>query len=234
MESDATQSAWFYQAWAWAEAHKKQVLGGAVAVVVAGLAAGLYVWQQNQKQVAANEALSHVTMGGFVSGNQEPAPEALLKIAADHPNTDAAGRALLLAAGELFAAGKFADAQTQFERFLRDYRDTPFAGQALYGIAVCQESQGKTAEAMAGYNNIISRRASDSVVPQAKLSLARLYESQNKLDEARNLYLELARGGTSYGQESGMRYEQLITQHPELVQTNRPSVAMPAPVDLKK
>src|SRR5438045_1441691 len=60
MESDVTQSALFYKLWAWAETHKKQVLGGAIAVVVVGLAAGLYLWWEDAKESEANAALSNV------------------------------------------------------------------------------------------------------------------------------------------------------------------------------
>ena len=94
-------------------------------------------------------------------------------MANDYPGTTAAARALLTAAGMLFDAGKFKEAQDQFEKCLRDYSDFPLVNQASLGIAACLEAQGKTADAAARYDDYIKRHGSDSTIQQAKSALAR-------------------------------------------------------------
>ena len=73
-----------------------------------------------------------------------------LKIAADYQGTSAGQRALLQGAAMLFAAGRYADAQTQFQKFLDAYPDSFFAAQAALGVATSLDAQGKTDLAAGG------------------------------------------------------------------------------------
>ena len=218
MESNVGQLPIHDRLLAWFEIRKRQVLWSAGGVVVAGLAAGFFIWHQNDRETRANEALSRKT--NRRSDNAEPSetPGALVKVAAEYPNTDAGGRALLLAGADFFAQGKYPEARAQFEKYLRQYRDTPFVGQALLGVAVCLETQGKTNEAVAAYTDVVQHHPAENIAPQAKFGLARLCEAQNRLEQARDFYLELVRSG-AYGTistEAGLRLGDLIAQHPNL------------------
>lgn len=223
MESDVTQSALFYKAWAWGEKNKKQLLMGAVAIVVVGLVVTGVILQKNAKQENANEALSKlVTHSG---ANTAVTPEALLKVYSDYPSTDAGSRALLLAATALFDAGKYQEAEAQFQKFVQTYGDSEFVGQALLGVAASLDAEGKTADAIAAYQRVVSRRPNDNVVPQAKFALGRLYEAQGKWDEARNQFEDVYRTAqyTSIGSEAGVRSAEIETKHPTAVSTNKPA-----------
>jgi predicted negative regulator of RcsB-dependent stress response len=231
MESDATQFAIFYKLWAWSEAHKKQLLWGAIAVIVAGLGITFWVLQQDAKQNNANDALSKVSAHGLSANSVD----ALLKVVSDYSGTPAAERAALLAASELFMAGKYTDAQAQFQKYLKDYAESPFIPQAALGVAACLDAQGKTNEAITAYQNVADRYGNENVVPQAKFAKARLLEAQGKLQEARNLYADLnntVRYG-SIAEESAFRMEELTAAHPELAPTNPPPAAMP-PINVEK
>lgn len=216
MESDVTESAQFYKAWAWAETHKKQLIWGTVVVAVAALIAGFIFWQRGEKEAAANAALSGVLMSS--DAPTATTPEALLKVAAEHGDTPAAQRALLLAGTDYFVANKFPEAQAQFEKYLRDYGDSPYSSQALLGVAACLDAEGKTNEALTAYRNVVDRRANDNVAPQARFALGRLLEAQGKFAEAHELYEGLYKGGsyTALGQEAGVRASELMAKHPEL------------------
>jgi predicted negative regulator of RcsB-dependent stress response len=215
MESDVTQSAWFYRSWAWLETHKKQVAWTVGAVLVLGAVAGFVSWRHNEEQVNASEELSRVIAGA--RPGQPPAAEAYLKVAADHPDTAAAARALLLGAARLFTDGKFAESQARFEAFLREYGTSHLAGQAHFGVAASLDAQGKTNEAIAAYKQIAERRANEVVGPQARLALGRLYDGQGNLKLARETYEQLARSDFgSIGQEAAMHLEELLRLHPEL------------------
>jgi len=253
MESNETQLAIQDRLLAWFELNKKQILWGAIAVVAAGVVTGFYVSHQNAKELDANEALSKVITAERANAERAQAAEAkspgaalkvdldaaadYLKVVADYPNTDAGMRALLLGATSLFTAGKFPEAQQQFEKFVSRYRETPFASQAMYGVAACLGAQGKTNEAAAAFNDILKRFPNDNVASQTKLAVAKLDEAQNKLPQARDLYDELLRtfGNNSLlGSEAGFHLRGLFVKHPELFPartgpTNTPAMSIGQP-----
>jgi outer membrane protein assembly factor BamD (BamD/ComL family) len=162
-------------------------------------------------------------------------PETYLKVTAEHPNTDAGSRALLLAAAGSFSRGKYVEAKAQFESFRRDYHDSPFVNQALLGVAACLDAQGKTGEAVTAYNEILQHYSTDNVAVQAKLALGWLHERQGKLELAREAYGELMRANIgSISSEAGMRLGELFARHPELMaakqsSTNLPAITLPQP-----
>src|ERR1039457_4375402 len=121
MQSDVTELSLQDRLLTWFEQNKRQGAWGAVAVVLIGAAAGIYVYRQNERQAEASEALSKITATGMMGGAQAETTDAILKVAVDYAGSDAAKRALLLAAGNYFAEGKYKEAQAQFDRFLRDY-----------------------------------------------------------------------------------------------------------------
>jgi len=211
------------------DAHKKQVTIGIAGVLVVGLGAGIFVWQQKQKQISASEALSRIASQSSMTG-KAAAPESFQKVADEYANTGGGERALLLAGARFFDEGKFTDAQAQFRKFLSDYPNSDFIGQALIGVAASLEAQGKTADAINAYKNIVEHHSTDSVMPQARLALGRIYESQGELTQARDAYQQLARPDFgSMGQEAAMRLEDLLTKNPALAQPRTPITNSPAP-----
>ena len=215
MESDVTQSAWFYKSWAWFETHKKQVAWIVAALLLFGFIAGFMSWRNNEKQVSASEELSLVIASA--APGQPPTAEAYLKVAADHPDTAAAARALMLGASRLFVEGKFSEAQAQFETYLRLYGGTDLAGQAHLGVAASLEALGRTNEALAAYKQVAERRANEVVGPQARLALGRLYNMQGNPKLARDTFQQLARSDFgAVGQEAAMYLDEILRQNPEL------------------
>lgn len=210
MNTEAAATVGWHRFLNWLEANWKKVLQGAAVAAVVAMAVSYYFWNQGQREIVASEALSNVT------GPDTAA--AYLKLAGEYPQTAAAPRAVLLAAGDLFMAGRYPDAQTQFERVLRDYPETSFRVQSLLGVAACLDAQGKTADATTRYNELIQRHPNDSASSQARSALARLYEMQNQPDKALQLYQELTRSEaySSFGLEARIRLEDLLARHPEL------------------
>lgn len=229
METNVAQLGILDRLWTWFETHKKEVFWGVIVVVVVGVGIGLFFWQQNEREERANQALSRITSAGFSAAEQLAAPASLLKVAAEYPKTDAAGRALLLAGANLYAQGKFAEAKTQFEKFLRQYRNSSFAYQALLGVAACLDAQDKIPEAIAAYNDIVQHYSTENVAPQARLALAWFYEKQGRWEQAKDLYIDLSRGPYgSISSEAAVHLEALFTKHPELVPARPASANAPA------
>jgi len=236
MESDVAELPLSHKLWAWFETNRKPALVGISAVAAAGLITWVIIWQQQEKQIAAGDALSDVAamqMSGATPRSE--LASAYLKVAGSYPNSSAGARALLLAAGSLFTENKFSEAQAQFEKFTREYHDSPFMGEALLGVAACQDAQGNTDSAITAYKNLIDRHPSDIVVPQAKLALARLYEAQNKPELSKDLLQDIERAYpfSSLGNDAGMRLEELIAKYPKLAP---PPTPMPtnAPLNFQR
>jgi len=229
MQSNVAELPLSHKVWGWFETNKKQAIYGAVAVIIVGLIVWFVLWQRDEKQIAAGDALSNVAAGQFDGAiPRSGAADAYLKVAAQYPNSQAGARALLMAAGNFFVDAKYSEAQAQFERFTREYPGSPLMGQALLGVASCLEAEGKTDQAITAYKELITRHPTETIIPQAKFALARLYEVQNKPEQARNLYEEVERAAsfTSFGNEAGIRVEELDTKFPNLVpQTSAPTNA---------
>jgi predicted negative regulator of RcsB-dependent stress response len=235
MQSDAAQLTMQDRLLAWFENNKQAVIRFGVSAVIVGFVAGFWFWRHNARETTANAALSQI-LGGSRTGNA-PADNtaALLKLSADFPKTPAAERALLIAAGDLFAAGKYPEARSQFDAFLRDYGSSAYSVQALFGIAACLDAQGKTDEAIAAYKSIVEHHQGENVALQSKLALGRLYETRNKLELARDQYMELVHSGASgiVANEAGMRLEELISTHPALAPAKPAAANSSAPALVK-
>lgn len=234
MDSEIARSASFYKAWAWVENNKNQVLTGAVVALVVGVIIWFILWQRQQKQVSAGQALSAVVAAQMTAATPRSASaDTYLKVATEHSGSQAAARATVLAAASLFDDGKYAEALTLFQKFNREYPGSPLMGQALLGIAAAYDAQGKTDEALTAYKNIVEKHSTENVVPQAKFALARIYEAQKKADLARPLYEDIWRADRfgSLGSEAGMRLEELPKPAPILTPaTNAPAPKVVAPM----
>ena len=221
--------------WVWFETNKTQAIAGVIVLVVVGLIVSYVMWHRDEKAVQASEALSSVMLiQATQPGAPPPTASSFLKMASEYPDSGAATRAVLLAAGDYFAAGKYEDARTQFERFSREHRDSQFMGEALLGVAACLDAEGKTNEAVTAYRDLIDRHPGEAILPQARFALARLYEAQGQPDKARPLFEEVARDNPygSIGSEAGMRLEELKIKYPSLAPASPiPTNAMPYKIE---
>ena len=223
MQAQDATTLYLFKLWNWIEANRNRVIGSAVIAAFVILVVWFFVSQRAAKEVAAGQALTQVAFGG---GKQ--LADAYAKVAAQYPGTVAGQRALLQSAVALFEAGKFSDAQLQFQNFLDAHPDNEFAGQALLGVAASQDAQGKTDLAVAAYQRVINNSSDPAAVSAAKFAQARIYESQGKFSDALNLYQDVARaaGGGSLGSEAMMRLIELRTKMP----ATAPAAVTPAPV----
>jgi TolA-binding protein len=235
MESQETTAEDFvFKLMPWFEANMKRLAYGGAAVGIIIFVYFYYSYVQNQKSVAAGEAL---TQAMFSSGGAATA-EACLKVAADYPGTAAGRRALLQGATALFETGKYPEAQAQFEKYLNTYPDTFFIPQATLGVAACLDAQNKTDAAMSMYQKAANQVAAPSVVASAKFALGRIYESKGKLADAQKLFIEVTRAfpNSSVAAEAGQRAMELKAKLPAAPASPAPaSPAAPAmPFNLSK
>lgn len=191
MEQQDTVAAYFFKLWPKIEANWVRIAwGGGVILVAAGLIS-FHSWQRDQKEISAGQALTQAEMS--MPRNATPGQEAdlYLKVAADYQGTSAGQRALLQGAAMLFAAGKYDDAQTQFQKFLGTYPGSYFAAQAELGVATSLDAQGKMDAAAAAYQQIIKTESDPIAANSARFGLAQIEERQGKLADAMNHYEDI-------------------------------------------
>jgi TolA-binding protein len=213
MESQETTAAdVLFKLLPWFEANLKRLAYGAAFVLIAVFVFSFYSYRQNQTEIAAGQALTQV----LVSPSSGGLTDACLKIAAQYPGTQAGQRALLEAATTLFTTGKYADAQTQFQKFLDTYPDNFFTPQAMLGLATSLDAQGKGEPAFSAYQKAAGQATDSNVAATAKLALARIDEAQGKFADAAKIYADVARAypNTSTGMEAGRRAMELKAKAP--------------------
>jgi len=212
-QEETTATDVLFRFWPWIEANARRLAFGAAFVIIAVFVYSFYSYRQSQRETAAGEALTQAD----ISANGTQLADACLKIAADYAGTIAGERALLRAATVLFTAGKYADAQVQFQKFIDANPDNFFTPQATLGLAASLDALGKTDQAASAYQRASSQNTDPSVAAYAKFSLARIYVTQGKLADAQRLYGDVARNleGTSLGSEAGLRALDLNAKLPK-------------------
>src|SRR2546423_1716847 len=182
MQAQDATTVYLLKLWPRIEANKNRFIAGAVIVVVGIAAAWVFVAQAAQKENKAGEALTALEV------LQTAQPEAYLKLAADYSGTAAGQRALMQGATMLFSAGKYADAQAQFQKFLDEHPDSEFSSHASLGIAACLDAQGKSDLAVGKYQSLMNGAADVIAAGMAKLGIARIDEEKGKYNEAMTYY----------------------------------------------
>lgn len=231
--TQAVESTTMVEVLAWLEVNKKRLAIGAGILLALALVAYVWNYARDQRELRSNDALLALNVSFNAPTNLPPATSGdLLKVAREFQGTKAAERASFLAASALFAEGKFAEAQSQFEKFQTEVPGSRFNPSAAIGAAVAVESQGRTAEALTAYQSIATRYPNSSVLTQAKFAMARLHEEKKQLAEAYKLYEEVAKPGTfsTWADQAAQRKEQLSLKHPELGKTNAPPAIKPPPL----
>ena len=211
MQVQDAPTAYLFKLWPWIEANMNRLIYGAVIVVATGILIAFYFWQQNQKEIAAGQALTELVTATPPDSDAGQLADAYLKIAANFPGTRAGGRAVMQAAAALFEAGKYPEAQAQFKKYLETHPGDVFCAQAALGVAASLDAQGKTDLAAGAYQRVISGFSDMNAVNVAKFALAQIDERQGKLADAENLYGDVARSSPngSSGSEAALRAMEL-------------------------
>lgn len=232
MNPEPSESTWFYEALAWLELNRKQVIAGGLLVLAIIVAGYVYDWHRKTTQREAERALFALKdRPGTEDSTRGPAANDLLKVVESHPGTSAAQRALLLAASDLFDEQKYPEAQAKFEKFIANYSNSPLAPIAALGIASCLDAQDKVEEAMSAYQRVINQYPTEPAAARARLHLAIIHEQKNQPQQALRLYDELNKPNVfgSVAAEAANRRERLLRKHPELVAATQSAASSSSP-----
>ena len=225
MQAQDAPTLFIYKLWPWIEENRKQIIIGAVAIVAVVLVYSFISYRHDQGEITAGQAMTHAALQAQErTTTSDELAKAYLAVATDHPGTAAATRAQLQGATGLFEAGQYADAQTQFQKFLDANPDSPLKATATFGVAASLEAQGQAAQALTFYQRVADDADPSTLLP-AKFAVARLDEQAGRPADALTYYEAVASAGgnTQLGAEAGIRAIQLkATVAPE--KTAAPSV----------
>lgn len=227
MQAQDAATAYFFKLWEWVETNVRTVVIGMIVVAVIAVLISYYLWRQNEMEVTAAEALTQLLISTPANSDASQLAGSYLEIAADYPGTQTGGRALALGATTLFASGKYAEAQEEFQKYLNLYPTGPFAATAALGVADSLDAQQKTGPAANAYQRVITGFSDPNAVDAAKFALARIDEQAGKLTDAENFYLEVARNNPNslLGSEAALHAMQLRTKLPAAQTSNNPPTA---------
>ena len=219
-----------FKLWPWIEANKNRLIGALVAVIIAAGILYFIFSQKEQREAEASQSLTTAILNPAVNANPGQAADSLTQVAAKYSGTAAAQRAQLQAAGVLFEAGRYPDAQTQFQKFLETNPGGQLAATAQLGVAASLEAQGKLEPAVAAYQKIVSGYSSSTCVEQAEFALGRIAEQQGKLTDAVSHFQNAARAGMggSLAQEAALRVAEIKAKTPAPAAAPKAAVT-PAP-----
>ena len=216
MELQDAPAAYFFKLWPKIEANWIRIAWGGGVIAVAAMLISYSSWQREQRTITASKLLTELMMSPARAGADNQPADAFLKVAAEYPGTPAGRRAWLQGAALLFEAGRYADAQTQFQKFLDAHPDSYFVSQAELGLATSLDAQGKLELAAKAYQQVINTASDPIMASTAKFDLAQIDERQNKLTDAMNLYEDIMRNNpnSSLASEAGLRAMELKPKLP--------------------
>jgi len=214
MQPQDTPTAFLFKLWPWIEANKNRIIVGTGIIIVAVFVYSFFSWQRDQREIIAGRALTQLTLSNPDNAGASQLGDAYLKIAGEYPGTLAGRRAWLQGAAALFAAGRFADAQAQFQKFLDAHPDGDFSASAALGVAASLEALGKSDLAIGAYQRVVNGFSDVVAANIAKFALAGIDERQGKFTDALNVYESIARSspGSVSASEAGMRAVELRTK----------------------
>ena len=220
METDQVSGELLFKVWPWLEANRKGLIVATLAVGV--FIGGVCYWtaHQQERELEAGSALTHVLASPGVTA------DSLAQFAAVQAGTLAATRAELEAGQSLFEKGDYAGAQAVFEKFVQTHAGTPLANQALFGLGACQEALGKLDLAAATYSRAATATTADGTGPLAKFALGRLAENQGKWSEAQGDFQEVIRTVNPQLPFANDAYRHLAMVQQQLARTSKTADAI--------
>jgi len=215
---------------AWLEKNRNKLLGGLGAAIVIGVAVAAAQNSARKAETAAANDLAALGAQLDEEGERkEPKAAEYLAVIDKHPGSGAAERALILAAGALFAEGDFDGSTTRFNEYLASYPEGIHVPTARLGKAACADAKGETEQALADYKTVSESFPNDPVAEQAKLARAHLLEATGKPAEALRIYDQMIASvtGGAFTSDAHQKRAKILELHPELEpkDTNAPPSA---------
>ena len=179
MQTHDAPADFIFKIWPWLEANRNRLIGGVVVGFVVVGVISFASWRHDENEKATGEALTQLLASAPMTTSPTQLADALIQFADKHAGTSAADRAELEGASLLFNAGRFPDAQAQFQKFLAHTSAGTFGATAQLGLAASFEAQGKPEQAIPIYQHVVTMESSQNAptVQTARAALARLQKT---------------------------------------------------------
>ncbi len=170
--------------WAhWAETHRREMIGAAVALVV--LAAGFFVYRgvsRGAEEEAARDYL--MARQAYFAGNYQLSVSDLQGFVDRHGGSGYVDDALLFLGESQLQAGQPAEAVATLEKLIEEHGDSPLADNAQRLLATAYAQAGQVDRAVEAYRAAIDATPYDELKAQIHASLALLFVSQSRPEDA--------------------------------------------------
>jgi len=182
---------YYFKALDYYEAHKREFLYGAIAVV-AIIAFGLYY--MNSQKAAEQTASVEFAKGkaAYESGNYDAAIGILEALTSDFDGTHGAATGTIYLAKAYMAKGQYEDAERTFKKYLDDYGDDPILSlAAATGIAASHEARGEHDKAAEAYEKAAKKYKDSFKAPDLLFAAARSYKEAGRPQDAKRVLDQL-------------------------------------------
>lgn len=180
--------------WAYVQDNYPKVIAGVGAVIIVILVGVMIRQQAEQARRAAVEALGSVRVS-LMQGQVEAAILEAERVAEEYSGKPAAGQALQMLGNIYFDAGRRAEAQAAFQRYLDEYGAEGAWGYGAWsGVAACLEEQGDAAGAGEKYLAYASKFPKSAFAPLALQEAARCFRLADAPERARSALQKIVDG----------------------------------------
>jgi predicted negative regulator of RcsB-dependent stress response len=224
----------FFKWWPQIEANKNRIITGVGIIAAVVLGYSFYSWHHQQNQIDAGDAVTQTLISVPPGADLSEVANRYLGISDQYGGTLAGQRALMQGAAALFMAGKYADAQGDFQRYADEHPDGEFAGQASLGVAKCLEAQGKLNDAAGVYQHVINDLPDEEAIIVAQFSLAQIYLQQHSYDNAASLFQKVMQSDRfgALGSEAAQYLYNMQSRAPAPTPAATPAQGTSAPFNL--
>jgi len=227
MESHDAAAMFFIKLWPRIEANKNKIIAVTGIVLAIVLIVLFICWRRAQNRIDAGDALTQTLI--TIPPNADPAQlsQSYLEVADNYAGTPAGTRALLEGAADLFAQGKYSEAQGHFQRYLDEHPDDELSSMAALGVARCYEAEGKISDAVGAYQHVLQDFADQQCINEARYSMGRIYMQQGKFTEAAQAF-ESVINEDPYGPLGNQAREYMVELQSKLPRQAAPAQTAPA------
>ena len=189
---------WIMQAVEYVKERANLFVSGVLAVVVVIVAINYFIESQEADRLKAAALLGDVLM---VEQGGEPTEAIRLaeELVAAYAGTPAAAQGTVLLANLHYAQGRYAEAQTYYQRYLDNYEPVDvLAYAAQSGLGSCLEAEGQLVAAAQHYETYAAQQAGTIREAMARMEAARIYGLAGDSDKQQALLEEVSRTFAQY------------------------------------
>ncbi|MBI3551460.1 MAG: tetratricopeptide repeat protein [Elusimicrobia bacterium] len=174
--------------WASSNQQLAAAIGGGTAA--AALLAGILIYRSHSMQSAAWDRLALAEDSAY-AGQVESSLKQISELAAQYPNTAAAGYGYLFQGDLLYPRGQYKEALEAYNKVLESGQPKVLQPLALGDTALAQEAAGQCEQSALSAQRFLETYPDHFLAPQVHACLARCLQARGQADQARTAYQKI-------------------------------------------